>query len=161
MPGSPKVAGFCAKRRQPYVSPATFGDSGNRSDVPSKCVCWGLMCVWGTYPRRIFRPNVYISRERAWKGSRSQMCRKVRWTRCAAGNAWGGVWPGVPSGGRDGLQEVRWGRWAAGNAWEMGARRCAGEGSLGKCLRWCAFGGCPLREQPSAPRRNSHQIAPT
>ena len=73
------------------MSPATFGDSGNRSDAPSKCICWGLMCVWGMYPRRIFRPNVYISLERAWEGSRSQMCRKVRARkclgRCVAGGA--------------------------------------------------------------------------
>ncbi len=77
------------------MSPATFGDTGNLSDASPKCICWGLMCVWGMYPRRIFRPNVYISLERAWEGSRSQLCREVR----GREHAWGGR-PEVRSGKR-------------------------------------------------------------
>ena len=127
------------------MAPATKADSGNLSDASPKCICWGLMCVWGMYPRRIFRPNVYISLERAWEGSRSQMCRKVRARKCLGRCAAGGC-PAVRGKVRcrkclgrcaaGGAQ--RWAGWAAGGAvGKVGCRKCLGDGRPAVRRRRC------------------------
>ena len=59
------------------MSPATFGDTGNLSDASPKCICGGLMCVWGMYPRHTFDPHVYISGRAAGAGCQTVRSRRV------------------------------------------------------------------------------------